>query len=160
MSVTKSVTIQFVAITAGADLILQLDSEANDEKTSFNYGEKAHFQAFSHPTTMVLSLTPTDGVISNEGSGTSDEEDEIVTFVDPDEGNVSKPVHSITSYSWLGTSLGSVSSDGTTKIKTSQKGTGVLKITYKSNFRRYGLVLSTKDEESYPVIVVVVGTVT
>lgn len=158
MSVTKSVTIQFVAVTVAAELILQLDSVKNDEKTSFNYGEKAYFQAFSHPTTMGLSLTPTDGVISNEGSGSSDEE-ETITFVDSDEGSVSKPVQSITSYSWLGTSLGSVSSDGTTKIKTSRKGTGVLKIVYKSDFRRYGLMLGTRDEESYQVVVVVVGTV-
>ena len=157
MSVTKSVTIEFVAVTVAAELILQLDSVMNDEKTSFEYGEKAYFQAFSYPVSMVLALTPTDGVISNEGSGTSDEEDEIVTFVDSDEESVSKPVLSITSYNWLGTSLGSVASDGT-KIITSVKGTGVLKITYTSNFRRYGLVLPTKDEESYPVIVVVVGT--
>ena len=155
MSVTKSVTIQFVTVSLD-ELIIELDSVMNDEETQFKYGEKAYFRAFSYPIDLSLTLTPTDGVISNEGNGDSDEEDEIITFINTNEGSTSKPVQSITSYSWLGNSLGSVSAMGST-ITASKEGTGVLKITYKSNFRRFGLVLLTRDEDTYTVIIVVVG---
>ena len=157
--IKKSITITFVAIDprAGDSLVLELDSEKNDEETEFAYGTKAYFRAYTYPTSMSLEMTPTDGTITSEGSGSSDEED-FVSFVDTNEASLSKPCNTLTSTSWLGTSLGSVSILGD-KITVSTKGTGVLKVVFKGSFRRYGLTLNERDEDSYPVIVFVEGTV-
>lgn len=155
MSVSKAVTIQFVAVSLNEELLVELDSVRNDEETQFKYGDKAYFRVYSYPIALSLTLTPTDGSISEEGNGDSDEE-ELISFIATNQGSTSKPVRSITSRSWLGNSLGSVSAVGSA-LTTSQEGTGVLKITYKSNFRRFALTLGTRDEDTYTVIVVVTG---
>jgi hypothetical protein len=136
-------------------LVVELDDEMNDDKTQFLYGEKAYFRIFKYPPSLSITIFKSDGTITSEGSGDSEEEDTI-TFVNTDEGAVSKPVKNITSYEWLGNSLGSVSAVGT-KVKASQSGVAVLKLKYKSNFVRHAISVSTKEEEIYPVVVFIIG---
>lgn len=154
--ISKSITITFVSTPDEPALVLELDSDMNEEATEFDYNTTAYFLAYSDPSDMTLTMTPSDGSISSQGNGESEEE-EFLSFVNTNEATLSKPCLSVTSTEWLGTSLGAVSVDGT-KVTVSQEGVGVLKINYTSAFRRYGLYLSTKDEENYPVVVYVVGT--
>lgn len=153
----QSITINFYSEVAEEDqrLVLDLDSDVNEEKTQFLYGEKCHFRVFKYPTDLVVTLHKSDGSISEEGSGVSEEEENI-TFVNTDSGSVSKPVRSVTSYEWLGASLGSVSAIGTA-IKASQSGIAVLKLKYKSEFTRHAVSVSTKETETYPVVILAVG---
>ena len=76
----------------------------------------------------------------------------MVVFANVSEGSCSKPVDSIVSSIWLGNSLGSISVEGT-KITAASKGVAVLKLKYESGFRRHGLTLSPKPDETYTVLV-------
>ena len=154
--ISKAVIITFVSADPTLELVLELDTEKNESVTRFDYNTKAYFRAYTYPENMTLKTTPTDGVLSNEGSGNSDEE-EIVTFIDSNESKLAKPCKSIQSTTWLGTSLGAISIKGS-KIIASKVGTAVLKVVYTSHFRRYGLYLSTRDQETYLVIVYVIGS--
>ena len=138
-----------------AALVVELDAEKNEDKSQFLYGEKAYFRIYTYPGNMGITITESDGNVTSEGSGKSEEEEDIV-FTDANEGSCSKPVSSIISSKWLGNSLGSVSAEGT-KITVSSKGVAVLKLKYKASFRRYALSLSAKSEDSYTVIVYVQG---
>lgn len=153
----QSISISFVTAGAadGEVLAAELDSEKNGNKTQFLYGEKAYFRVYTYPESMGLTITESDGHVTSEGSGTVDEEENIV-FTNSNEGSCSKPVSSITSSKWLGNSLGSVSAAGT-KIKTSSKGVAVLKLNYRANFKRYALSLSAKADDSYTVVVYIQG---
>ena len=153
----QSINITFVTkeVAAGEALVVELDDEKNEDKTQFLYGEKAYFRIYTYPENMSITITESDGDITLEGSGISEEEEQIM-FPNTKEGSCSKPVKSLVSSEWLGNSLGSVSAEGT-KISVSSEGVAVLKLKYKANFRRYALSLSSKDEESYTVIVYVEG---
>jgi hypothetical protein len=171
----KSVTITFISTEDDEEsrkkIIAELDAEMNDDATQFVYNTKAYFRVYTFPDKFVLTLTPTDGVISQEGSEDAEELEAIVRFTTTEkdaeeaaeedkeitnESSVSKPVKKITSFEWFGTNLGSISADGIT-ITASKFGIGVCKINYTSNFRRYGIIVGTKDEEEYPVIVWIEG---
>ena len=155
----QSIVVTFYTETAEGEeyqaLAVELDDEMNDNKTQFRYGEKAYFRIFKYPSSLSITISKSDGTITSEGSGDSEEE-ATITFVNTDEGSVSKPVKSITSYEWLGNSLGSVSAVGT-KIKASKSGIGVLKLTYRSDFIRHAISVSTKVEDTYPVVVFILG---
>lgn len=153
----QSISISFVTeeVAAGEALVVELDADKNEDKTQFLYGEKAYFRVYRYPDSMTVTITESDGTITNEGSGSSDEEEDI-TFANTKEGSCSKPVKSITSSKWLGNSLGSVSAEGT-KITASSKGVAVLKLGYTASYRSHALSLSAKDEDSYTVVVFVQG---
>lgn len=153
----QSINITFVTseVAVGEALVVELDAEKNENKTQFLYGEKAYFRVYTYPESMPITITESDGNITLEGSGTSEEEEQII-FPKTKEGLCSKPVKSITSSKWFGNSLGSVSAEGT-KISVPSEGVAVLKLKYKADFKRYALSLTSKDEESYTVIVYVEG---
>jgi len=159
-----SLTITFVTeeknLENNASIQARLDDEYNKDEegeaiNQFLYGSKAYYQVFTSPEDLVLTQVQSDGTISPEGSGTAEIE-EFIHFVDSYESNVTYPVRSIISSEWLGTNLGAVSVEGD-KIKSSQKGVGVLKITYSAYFRRFALSLSTRDEEVYYVMIYISG---
>lgn len=153
----QSITITFCSEVTEEDqaLVVELDDEMNNDKTQFLYGEKAYFKIYKYPSSLSLTITPSDGTIASEGSGTDDEEENI-TFVNTDTASSSKPVKSISSYSWLGNSLGAVSGLGTT-VNASNEGVGVLKLDYKSDFVRYSITIGTQSEEEYPIVVFILG---
>lgn len=155
----QSITVNFYSEVSEEyqALVIDLDDEMNEEKTQFLYGEKAYFRIFKYPSSLSITITQSDGDITSEGSGSSEEEETII-FVSTDEASSSKPIKSITSYEWFGNSLGSVSAIGT-NVKTSQSGVGVLKLNYTADFERRAISVSTKDEEIYPVVVFVIGDV-
>ena len=154
----QSISIVFVTkeVAAGEALVVDLDKEKNEDKTQFVYGDRAYFRIYTYPEDMELIITESDGHVSSQGSGESEEEAFIV-FKDTSEGSCSKPVSTLISSKWLGNSLGSISIEGT-KITASSKGVAVLKLKYKADFRRYALGLSSKGEDTYTVVVYIQGS--
>jgi hypothetical protein len=155
----QSINITFVTaeVAAGESLVVDLDADMNDDKSQFEYGEKAYFRIFAYPDSMIITVEKSDGTITSEGSGEAEVEEDIV-FANTNTATSSKPVKSIVSQEWLGTSLGSVSATGT-KITASQEGVAVLKLTYKADFERRALSLPTQDEDEYTVVIFIQGTV-
>lgn len=153
----QSITISFYSeVAADGSLNLDLDSEMNDDKTQFLYGVKAYFRVFKYPIDMVVELIKSDGTLAEEGSGVSEEE-EMVMFVNTDTSSINKPLKSIVSYEWFGTSLGAISAEGNV-IKSSISGVGVLKLTYESDFNRHSITIGEKESDEYPVIVFALGS--
>lgn len=153
----QSITINFQSEVTEEDqaLVIELDSEMNDEKTSFVYGEKAYFKIYKYPSDLVVTIEQSDGTITEEGSGTVDEE-EFVSFVDTESSSVSKPVKEIADSEWFGNDLGAVSATGLT-VEASQSGVGVLQLNYTSDFTRHAITIGEKSEELYPIIVFILG---
>jgi hypothetical protein len=153
----QSINIRFVTeeVKAGEALVVELDAEMNEDKVEFLYGEKAYFRVYTFPEDMELTITPSDGAITAEGSDESEEEEDIA-FINTSEASCPKPVSSIVSSKWLGTSLGAVSAAGTV-INASSEGVAVLKLNYTAKFRRYALSLSAKEEDEYAVVVYIQG---
>ncbi len=155
----QSINITFVtaevAGEAGEALVVDLDADMNDGKSQFEYGEKAYFRIFAYPASMTITVGKSDGTITLEGSGESEVEENIV-FANTNTATSSKPVKSIVSQEWMGTSLGAVSANGT-KITASQEGVAVLKLTYSADFERRALSLATKPEDEYIVVIFIKG---
>jgi hypothetical protein len=149
----QSISITFVTkeVAAGKALVVDLDAEKNEDKSQFLYGEKAYFRIFTYPENMKIAIIESDGNITTEGNGLFEEEENIV-FANVSEASCSKPISSIKSSKWLGESLGAIAVEGN-KIKASSKGVAILKLKYTASFRRYGLQLGGRSDDSYTVLV-------
>lgn len=154
-SITVSFTTEADAAAAAAALIVELDADKNGDETQFIYGTKVYFRVYTYPVDMKIAIIESDGIITSEGDGVSEEEEDI-TFANTNEGSCSKPVKSITSSRWLGNSLGAISAKGV-KITMASEGVAILKLGYKSSFRRFALKLSGKSDDSYTVLVYIQG---
>lgn len=151
----RSLTVSFVTsseqASQDATIDVSLDSSRNDGKTQFLYGEKAYYKVYTYPISASITQVQSDGLITIEGSEYETIND-IINFANTNESSVSYPVNNIVSTDWFGTSLGAVSSTGKT-ITSSQSGVGVLKISYRTYFRRYAISVPTKSETTYNVLV-------
>jgi len=139
-----------------ASIDAELDAAYNNNRTSFSYGEKVYYRIYTYPILATITQTPSDGIITVEGSGYRTIED-IITFPNTNESNVSYPVNNIISSTWWGNDLGAISADGKT-ITASQSGVGVLKLSYRTYFRRYGVSVPTRSEAVYGILIYIVTT--
>lgn len=158
----SSMTVTFVTESSdSATIVVELDGEKIEEvygedKTQFLYGEKAYFKIYKYPSDLSIAITQSDGTIASEGSGTSDESENI-TFTNSKTGSTSKPVKSVTGSEWLGNSLGAVSVVGE-DVTANTKGVGILALDYTASFTRHSLTVSGKSEDEYPVLVYIAET--
>lgn len=143
-------------VDASKGITLELNDVLNDGKTSFDFGEKVHIRCFTQPGAMALNNA--EATYGTPGGPTGEDtlavEDEVISFIDTDTANTAKPVDSGFSYSWMGNAMGivTVQADGT--LKAAQSGTGVLKVSYTTRFRKITLVApQPSGEDSYQVIV-------
>ena len=89
---------------------------------------------------------------------------ESVVFANEDEVSLAKPINSIQSTNWLGTSLGSVVKSGENKIKLSSPPAitpyaGVLTISYSANALIYRLSNTLiSGEDNYDIVNFWLGT--
>ncbi|MEA3479749.1 MAG: hypothetical protein U9R60_16320, partial [Bacteroidota bacterium] len=90
--VTASVTIDFEAVCVGAEnyLSAELDSDLNEGRSCFHYGEPAYFRVYRYPEDMVITLESSDGAITKVGKDYSKEYAENISFINTDQGQVSK----------------------------------------------------------------------
>lgn len=157
----SSVTISFTTALptgGGKDVVIELDDEKNNGKTTFRYGEKAYFKIFYDPALNVV-VDKTDGILTDEGQGQETVE-EFVSFIDSKEATLNKPCLNILSVEWLGNSLGSITQQGLYSIITEKtpelggsNGIGLAKIEYTTQFKRYAISIPEKNVDEYQVIV-------
>ncbi len=155
-----TITITFTATAETGDVVIELDNEMNKGKTQFLYGEKAYFKVFYDPS-LVLSVTASDGTITEEGYG-QEQIEETFNFVDTNEVKVRKPILSLVETTWFGQSLGSLQKDGLFKLVASEQPNpenkvAIAKVKYVTQFKRYAIRVSNKPYDEYPVLVSVVG---
>jgi len=159
------VTVSFVTEDSNSSIIIESDPERNKDytgktKSKFRYGDTAYFRVYSHELENV-SVVATDGVIVDLGIFNSDVTNEIVSFIGDQFVNTEKNIRSLTTFSWLGKTLGTVSIADPYSVKSSivpSPADGLIaaaSISYKTDFRLFGLTLAKRDLEEYPVIVYV-----
>ena len=160
MTIQSSVVVEFKTQcdVAGEFLAVALDSDLNEDRTCFLYGEKVYFRVYFSPA-LTITIDTSDGSVFLESADSSGEESENVSFVDTNEASVSNLIKAITSYSWFGRSLGSILKTGVTSIRASNKGVAVAALEYTTQYDVYSIILSDKGVETYPVLVLVKGDV-
>lgn len=156
-------TISFVTQETDSSIKIALDNERNLDsqggvKSSFLFGDTAYFRVYSDTPDGVFAVS-TDGTVTSMGAFTEDVTDEIVTFITKNTTEPDKPVSSISSYTWLGKSLGAVTLDGAYSLrcadvpKPSEGQIASAAVSYRSVYRLFGLTLSKKNRDVYPVTV-------
>lgn len=143
-TITTSIVVQFTG-DSDADrgiLSVEVDSRSdglNNGKTSFRPGDAVYYLVFKSTNVNILKHLLTAGAKASVGIGNYEVVD-FITFADSDEAQVSKPISSGFSSSWQGSSLGAIQIlDGGSRIKAAQKGVGVLKVQYQSQYMAYKL---------------------
>ena len=158
---TKAV-ISFVTQEEAANIRIISDDERNLDslgsvKTSFIFGDTAYFRVYSDDPDRVFAVT-TDGTLTSLGTFSEDVSDEIISFVTDTSATPDKPVTSISSYEWLGTSLGGIQKDGLFSLSVSSVSPadgliGTAAVSYRTVYRLFGLKLAKKTRSTYPVTV-------
>lgn len=156
-------TISFVTKADSTDIIIISDEDRNidslgNKKTSFTYGETAYFRIYADDPDSIY-VTSTDGTVTAHGIFTEDVTDETVSFLTENTSETEKPIIGLTSYTWLGKELGSVERDGLFTLKCTETPApaegkiACASVSYRSVYKLWGLTLSKKSRESYPVSV-------
>jgi len=187
-TLTVSFTTQTLDDDGEIDLTVELDDEANKEAnngrtSSFLFGDDVYFKVFKNPLTGVnISTYQSDGNVTIDQTGVTDSDrEEFALFSQPDisgytykeseknDHNLEVPCNGVFSVTELGSGdLGVVSldpEDPSVLVKASP-GVVVGVVTYDATYDRYKLSgvtqptgwVPTDDNNSYPVIVVIVGT--
>lgn len=156
-------TISFVTSTGGAKIIIAADSERNTdsagrEKTSFTYGETAYFRIYAENPDR-LAVFATDGSLTSHGIFTEEVADENVSFIEESAAPSGKPVLTLNSFAWLGRELGAITRRSPYSVtcsetpKPSEGKIGTALISYRTAYALFGLKLTAKNRDTYPVLV-------
>jgi len=173
-----SITVNFQTsvISDGHSIDVELDDEKNEDKTTFGFGQTAHFRLYPSPFDMKLANITTDGTLTI-GAAVTKAFEENVAFSkwQKEEGGsgnevtVSRPIKEGTApvLTWYTATNGideaAVESDGKT-IRLNAYGIGFAKVSYQSEYKETQLTgvdappENFPDDESYPVAVVVYET--
>lgn len=145
-TVTTSIVVQFSQGSSGI-LTAEIDAREtglNGGDTSFLPGDIARFLVFKSSDVVLDLVTSSIGVAAIASLGTGlyvvgdTGEEEWLTFADTAEADLPKPYTSGFEYEWYGNNLGVPSVQGT-KVVLPQKGIGVLRVKYNSQYQAYAL---------------------
>lgn len=147
MPVTANITVSFgdaaAAAAANAHLSAEVDGRddgLNGGETSFAPGDTAYFLIYKSSNVTYDTPVSSAGTISAAGSQITVTKEDDIQFADADSATLSIPAESISSVTWLGRSLGSLTlqADKTT-VKASAKGVAVARVTYTCKADAFGL---------------------
>lgn len=97
-------------------------------------------KVYASPLDLNFDFDSTRGSFSYRGTYTETITEEVV--FNNGKGSTSKPIKSVTSKNWLGTGLGSVTSQrGYSGLISSKNGFGVLSITYVAQYDKYEIII-------------------
>ena len=168
MAQITTIQVQFgrsLADGADAHLSAEIDDRPtgpNAGDTSFEPGDTAWFLIFKSTNVEIASITASAGSLGGGGSVIV-ERVEDVTFAAVKEGSLNVPANSITSYTWLGNNLGTLTlgTNGQT-LTASAEGVAIARVTYLAPATSHSLT-SPPDLDGatdFPILVVVVGNQT
>lgn len=186
MANKQTLTISFVSAESLDDVSLdvELDDVVNESvlgKTSdFVFGESVAFRVYVAPLDTSLLLTPSDGNITTGTTVNESVTGEFITFAEAAEaygGEVENVSASLDKPCFSGFSATLVSGDGVgslsidpedpSKVLGSSTGIGIYKVSYTSKYTPYSLggvnlpsgwpFADVDEDESYPVVIMVVG---
>lgn len=161
MAIKSSVVIEFKikceSDTESSYINVELDDDLNKGRTCFLYGEKVYFRV-NYSDNLIISIKSSSGSIFFEYKDRTSIETENISFVDSEESTTSKTIFSIISYKWFGASLGTILKTGDSTVRASNSGIALAELNYNTKYDVYSVVLSAQSEETFPVLIVVIGT--
>lgn len=157
-SASASTTVTFAIVQPdglNSSISVELDDEANGDKTTFLPGDTAHFLVHTNPENLAITLDTTIGSISANGSK-SVAVSEQLTFIQSQSETLGKIPNGAVTTSWIGRAGGSPTiSDSTVSLPAIIN--GVLNCTYNTTARAYrlaGVTIPTGLDEIQALIVV------
>jgi hypothetical protein len=162
-----NLTISFATRCDVSDSInVELDADLNEDKSCFLYGDTAYFRVYTNPLDMEYDMyisDPSASLFVYWPPGHSltvlptEDKEETLEFVEEETASLEKPTEALDSTLWYGNNLGVLILSGNQEVRVSNKVNdmyfGTCKITYKAPYKVYGLILYTKAETEWPVIV-------
>ena len=160
MTVESSIKIEFKISCEDVDsfLSVELDAVLNEGRTCFLYGEKVFFRVYHSPR-LTITTDSSAGIIFFESADNEGSLEEDISFVSTDEASTSKFILSLDSYTWYGRSLGLLLQIGETSIRASNSGLAIADVHYTTQYDVYSILLSDQGLESFPVLILVTGSV-
>ena len=155
---TKSTTVTFAIVGAdGAteDILVELDEELNNEKSTFLPTDTAYFLVFTNPPDLAINIDTTMGTIASLGSKSVAKED-MLQFVQTSSETLGYIPSSAVTAEWIGRSGGSTSVSGST-VSVPELINGILKCNYDATAQSYsisGVTIPAGMEEVEVLIVV------
>lgn len=170
--ITTSFTVSFTSSDANGILIAEVDNRdvadgGLNSKTSFAPGDTVFYLIFKGPGVVVNDQYHSWGQHVAVSTGLDIPQEEILTFMTPDEisQTVKYPVDTIDSWEWIGNSaLGTPKFNGQ-EISVNQPNdttyaVGILKVNYTAKADAYKLTHSPLGYTEYEIATLVVGTFT
>ena len=173
--VNSNITITFSTLTGDGNIQIELDDVLNNDKSTFGFGDIAHFKVYTSPLDMEFDCYCSDAaatfpVISNQryAQAITDEDSINLSFVDTNEASISYPCTGglVASY-WFGNAWGPLSLIGDTTVRanrpspilplTQPNACAICRVNYNTEYRRGSVsVVETPGEPVWPVIVYVI----
>lgn len=173
--VNSNITITFSTLTGDGNIQIELDDELNNDKSSFGFGEVAHFKVYTSPLDMefdcycsdpaatLIAPTPTNIVQQS----ITDEDEVKLSFIDTDESSISYPCNGgLTATYWFGNDWGPLSLIGETTVKASRPNStpltqpsacAICRVNYNTEYHPGSVsVVETPGEPEWPVIIYVI----
>lgn len=162
---SASTTITFAIVQPdGADgssssISVELDAEANDNKTTFLPGDTANFIIHTVPSDLDVTVDTTIGTVAANGTKSVAVQDQLV-FIQSLEETLSKVPNGTVTTAWVGRAGGTPIVSGSS-IKLTTATNGVLNCTYNTTAKAYtlaGVTIPSGLEEIQVLIVVSAAT--
>jgi len=161
--VTTSIVVQFGTLDATGILSAEIDGRAdgyNKGKTSFFPGDDAYYLLYTTASVSqnLITQEASYGSVISMGSGTM-EVTEILTYAGSNVATSSKPVKSLSSFTWLGKSLGSITVTEENQLVASTTGVGALKVVYTTGFEAFKIAspATMGGESVFSIVVYITG---
>ena len=162
--ITTSLVVNFQSSQAAADGVLRAEIDSrpdgfNEGDTSFVAGDSPAYLIYKGSTVTITENSLTAGVRQDLGTFTRVVE-ETLNFINTRTATASFPIVSGFTSKWLGRDLGNVSVTDDITVQAENKGVGVLKIEYTTQFTAHRITnvpVPLNGETEFPVIVFIVG---
>lgn len=170
--ITTSFTVSFTSSDANGILIAEVDNRdvadgGLNSKTSFAPGDTVYYLIYKGPGVVVDAQYHSWGQHSAVSTGLSIPQEEILTFMAPDDlaQTVKYPVDTIDSWEWLGNTTFDTPKFNGQDISVNQPsgstyGVGILKVKYTTKADAYKLTHAPLGYPEYEIATLVVGTFT
>ncbi len=151
--IKTSIVVQFGSVT-DAHLAVELDSELNGGRSSFQKGDSVYFRVYADVNYTVYESS---GSTQKTQTKKTENVEDLVSFLE-NVGSTSKYIKTYTSVTWYGTSGGTVTKIGATSLKCGTPTTGSIGLVkYTTEFDVWKLTPPTFAGDSYAILIVIQG---
>lgn len=160
-STSASTTITFAIVQpdnidgSNSSIAVELDDAANNNKSTFQPGDTAHFLVHTNPPGLTVSIDTTLGTVSANGTKSVPVTDQL-EFIQSTEESLNRVPNGSVTTSWIGRAGGTPTVSGTS-VTLATATNGILACSYETTAKAYrlaGVTIPTGLDEVQVLIVV------